>query len=110
MEEAAMMNITPQMLQAGATSCYQTAQEVNTELASLRSYVEELAGQWLGVSSLAYQNLMSDYDRYGKMLNDALTQIGDGLLNNMHNYTTTEATIESGLAAVNGAIPGARLG
>ena len=104
------INITPQMLADGAKSCSDTAGEVSSELATLRSYVEELAGQWLGVASTAYQNLMGDYDRYGQMMTDALNGIADGLRGNFHNYTTTEATIETGLAAVHGSIPGARLG
>jgi WXG100 family type VII secretion target len=105
-----MVNITPQMLQTGATSCNQTAHEVTAELASMRSQVEVLAGQWLGVSSTAYQTLMADYDRYGRLLNDTLIEIGEGLVRNMNNYTTTESTVETRYHNINADLPPARLG
>jgi len=107
---AVPVNITPQMLMDGNKSCTGTAGEIDGELAGLRAYVSDLAGEWLGVSSLQYVNLMADYDRYGRMLHDALTGIADGLLGNFHNYTTTESTNEAQLVMVNGSIPGANLG
>jgi hypothetical protein len=58
---------------------------------------------------MQYQNLMNDFDKYGQMLNDSLNGIADGLTGNYHNYTTTEAAIESQLREVNGVIPGANL-
>lgn len=104
------VDITPQMLMDGRTSCISTADQIAQELASLRNYVSELAAQWLGVSSQQYVNLMADYNSYGQMLHDALTGIADGLQGNFHNYTTAESTIESQLLTVNGSIPGANLG
>jgi len=104
------VNITPQMLADGHKNCVDTATNIDGELAGLRAYVADLAGQWLGVSSLQYVNLMADYDTYGRMLHDALTGIADGLQGNFHNYTTTEATNEAQLVTVNGSIPGANLG
>jgi WXG100 family type VII secretion target len=104
------IGITFQMLQEGNKACLQTASDISSELASMRSYVSELAAQWLGSSSLQYQNLMTDFEKYAQMLNDSLTGIADGLMGNYHNYTTTEAAIESQLLEVNGVIPGANLG
>jgi len=104
------IGITFQMLQDGNKACLDTVHEIDGELASMRAYVSELAAEWLGASSMQYQNLMTDFDKYGQMLNDSLNGIADGLLGNYHNYTTTEAAIESQLKQVNGVIPGANLG
>ncbi len=103
------IGITFQMLQDGNKSCLDAKQEIDSELASMRAYVSELAAQWLGASSQQYQNLMTDFDKYGQMLNDSLQGIADGLMGNFHNYTTTEAAIESQMKEVNGVIPGAHL-
>jgi WXG100 family type VII secretion target len=103
------INITPQMLADANKNCTTTAGNIDHQLAGLRSYVSDLAGQWLGVSSQQYQSMMTDYDTYGRMLHDALTGIADGLQGNFHNYTTTETSNEATLVAVNGSIPGANL-
>ncbi|WP_433534611.1 WXG100 family type VII secretion target [Micromonospora sp. CA-249363] len=103
------IGITFQMLQEGNKACLQTVTDVSGELASMRSYVSDLAAQWLGASSKQYQNLMNDFDRYGQMLNDSLTGIADGLQGNFHNYTTTEAAVESQFKDVNEALPQANL-
>lgn len=104
------IDITPQMLNDGATSCTNTAEQIDGELASLRSYVVGLGEQWLGVSSVQFQNLMADYDRYGRMLHEALTGIAGGLRGNFHNYASTESTNEATMVSVNGTIPGINLG
>jgi len=103
------IDITFQMLQDGNKACTDAVTEIDGELASMRAYVSELAAQWLGASSTQYTNLMTDFDKYGQMLNDSLNGIADGLMGNYHNYTTTESSIESTLLAVNGVIPGANL-
>jgi WXG100 family type VII secretion target len=104
------IGITFQMLQDGNKACTQAVSDIDGELASMRAYVSELAADWLGASSMQYQNLMTDFDKYGQMLNDSLNGIADGLLGNYHNYTTTESAIESTMKTVNGVIPGANLG
>jgi len=104
------IGITFQMLQDGNKACLDAVHEIDGELASMRAYVSELAAEWLGASSMQYQNLMTDFDKYGQMLNDSLNGIADGLMGNYHNYTTTEAAIESQMKQVNGVIPGANLG
>jgi WXG100 family type VII secretion target len=104
------IGITFQMLQDGNKACTDAIRDVDSELAAMRANVSDLAAQWLGASSMQYQNLMADFDKYGRMLNDSLQGIADGLQGNYHNYTTTEASIESTLVQVNGVIPGANLG
>jgi WXG100 family type VII secretion target len=104
------ISITFQMLQDGNKACTDTIKDVDDTLGRMRADVSELAGQWLGASSVQYQNLMTDFDKYGQMLNDSLQGIADGLMGNYHNYTTTEVAIEQSLLQVNGVIPGANLG
>lgn len=103
------IGITFQALQDGNKACLDAVSEIDGELASMRAYVSELAAQWLGASSMQYQNLMTDFDKYGQMLNDSLNGIADGLMGNYGNYTTTELSIESTMKSVNGVIPGANL-
>jgi WXG100 family type VII secretion target len=102
--------ITFEMLQIGNKACIDTVSEIDSDLTSMRAYVSELAAQWLGASSMQYQNLMADFDKYGQMLNDSLNGIADGLMGNYHNYTTTELAVEATMKQVNGVIPGANLG
>lgn len=104
------IGITFQMLQDGNKACLDTVSDIDSELASMRAYVSELAAQWLGASSMQYQNLMTDFDKYGQMLNDSLNGIANGLLFNYGNYTTTEKSVEATMKTVNGVIPGANLG
>ncbi|WP_432990760.1 WXG100 family type VII secretion target [Dactylosporangium sp. CA-233914] len=102
---ASTIHITPQMLLDGAQSCTDTAGHVTSELGALRRYVEGLAAYWLGNGSAAYQSLMEDYDRQGRLMNDALIGIADGLKGNFHNYTTTEAEVMTGAPKITGGAP-----
>ena len=103
------VNVTPEMVQAAAGSCDNTAQDIDVKLAALKSYVQNLHGIWGGVSADQWSALMNDFDIYGRMLHDALTDIGQGLRGNARNYVDSEFANIAALQAVNGDIPGARL-
>jgi uncharacterized protein YukE len=62
---------------------------------------------WQGVASGTFQVLMHDFDVFAEMLNQALTDIAQGLNGNYVNYASTEEEIVKGLRSVNGSIPGA---
>ncbi|MFE9191943.1 WXG100 family type VII secretion target [Micromonospora sp. NPDC007208] len=103
------VQVTPQMVTEAAASCDSTNAEIDAELASLRSFVVNLQAQWHGVASDQFNALMTDFDIYGKMLHNALSDIGSGLRGNAVNYVDTEISNINSLVAVNGDIPGARL-
>lgn len=99
--------VTPEMLSAASTACTNTAGQISAQLAVLRNYVVNLEGQWHGVAANTFSELMSDYDVYTRMMNDALTDIGSGLAGNAVNYTEAEQQNINSLQPVNGqAVPG----
>ncbi len=81
---------TPQDISQAAASCDSTAQEIQGQLASLKSYVVGLEAWWGGIAANTFQELMALYDTYSAMLNQALTDIGSGLRGNFVNYTDSE--------------------
>ncbi|GLZ01020.1 WXG100 family type VII secretion target [Actinoplanes sp. NBRC 103695] len=103
------VNVTPEMVTAAAGSCDTTAQQIDGELAALKTYVENLHTIWGGVSADQWAILMADFDVFGRMLHNSLTDIGQGLRGNAVNYVDTELANIAQLKAVDGDIPGARL-
>ncbi|MFI5935017.1 WXG100 family type VII secretion target [Actinoplanes sp. NPDC051494] len=101
--------VTPEMVASAAGSCDSTALEIEGELANLKAYVVQLQAVWHGVASGQFDILMHDFDVFGRMLHDALTDIGSGLRGNFHNYVDAEQANINSLIAVNGDIPGANL-
>lgn len=103
------LQVTPEYVSSAATNCTNTAGNIDQALATLKGYVLNLQGVWHGVASQTFGNLMTDYDIYGRMLHDALVDIGSGLQGNFVNYEQTETANINSLVAVNGSIPGANL-
>ena len=68
----------------------QVAGDLVGELGTLRTYVYELGGLWLGVASIAFGDLMRTYDDLTTKLTNALTHISTGLQRNAVNYGQTE--------------------
>ncbi len=99
--------VTPADVVAAATSCDNTAAELQTQLAELKSYVVSLEEEWRGIAAQTFTALMADYDVYSNMLQNALTDIGSGLRGNYVNYDDTENQNIRNLQQVNGQIPGA---
>src|SRR5215472_1865544 len=81
---------TPHDIASAAASCNSTAGEIQGQLAEIRSYVVNLEAWWEGIAHDTFQELMTLYDTYAAMLNQALTDIGSGLQGNYVNYTDTE--------------------
>jgi WXG100 family type VII secretion target len=101
--------VTPEYIQNAATSCDNTANEIQTQLATLRNYVVNLETAYQGVAATTFQALMTDYDNFARMLHNALVDIGSGLRGNFANYTDSESQNIANLAPIQGSIPGARL-
>jgi WXG100 family type VII secretion target len=103
------LTVTPEQVSAAAGNCHTTADNIRQELAALKGYVQDMQSQWHGVASQTFGNLMTDYDIYGRMLENALDDIGSGLQGNAVNYEGTETANIHSLISVNGSIPGANL-
>jgi len=99
--------VTPDEVFSAAAAANSTAENVAEQLAGIKGYVLSFEGAWQGIAANTFQALMHDYDVYGTMLNQSLTDIARGLHGNYVNYTETEAENLRGLQAVNGSIPGA---
>ncbi|GAA3514211.1 hypothetical protein GCM10022220_62100 [Actinocatenispora rupis] len=94
--------VTPGALHTASVNCTTTADEVWQQLAALRTYVVALEGQWNGMAQDTFQALMTDYDVYSRMLNDALRDISLGLQGNQVNYVDTEQQNINNLKPIEG--------
>ncbi|MFG1607862.1 WXG100 family type VII secretion target [Actinoplanes sp. NPDC049265] len=103
------IEVTPQMITAGANDCRTTAGDIDQALAKLKTYVMDVQARWHGIASDQFDQLMHDFDVYGRMLHDSLTDIGQGLDHNARNYVESELANIKDLVAVNNDIPGARI-
>jgi WXG100 family type VII secretion target len=83
---------TPDQIDDVGTKCINTSTDLNGELATLRGYVAELGAAWFGVASVAFANLMLEYDTKAQQLTAALADIGNGLHLNAANYRLGEQT------------------
>lgn len=99
--------VTAAEVRAAALSAHNIAEEVDTELNSLRTYIEDVQETWHGVASNTFGVLMTDFNAFGAMLVNALKDISSGLNGNYVNYTGTEDVNNANLKTVNGQIPGA---
>jgi WXG100 family type VII secretion target len=99
--------VTPQDIAFAATSVDNMAGTIADQLATIRSYVSELEAAWKGIAASTFSSLMTDYDVFAQMLNQALTDIAGGLKGNYANYSRSEAQNISNLKTVGGSIPGA---
>lgn len=99
--------VTPADIAAAATSCTNTASQIDEQLSTLKSYVVNLESEWKGIAANTFTSLMTDYDTYAIMLHNALTDIASGLQGNYVNYTDAEQTNLNNLQTVNGSLPGA---
>ncbi|HEY4022041.1 MAG TPA: WXG100 family type VII secretion target [Pseudonocardiaceae bacterium] len=88
-----------------ATRCDATAEEIQSQLAHLRSFVQDLETQWKGVASVDWVALMDDYNIYANMLHQSLTGIGQGLRGNAVNYAASEESALANVRQVHGALP-----
>jgi len=97
--------VTPEYLTQAATSTDNTAAEIDTVLAQIRSFVINLEASWQGVAQQTFQTLMAEYDIYAKMLHDSLTDIASGLRGNYVNYTQSEETNIRNLTSLDASLP-----
>jgi WXG100 family type VII secretion target len=101
--------VTPEYVANAARSCFTTADSISAKLVALKSYVITLEGLWLGIASQTFSALMTDWDVFAKILNDALKDTGNGLNGNFVNYVDTENANIGNLVSINNDLPGAYL-
>jgi WXG100 family type VII secretion target len=92
--------VTPDDVSGAASYIQGQAEEIDTKIASLRTYVAGLDQYWQGSAHQAFETLMSDYHVYATMLHNALADISQGLRGNYVNYADGEAANLSNIAKV----------
>lgn len=102
--------VTPEYLSQASAACTNTAQDVQDQLAALKSYVVNLENEWQGIAAGTFQNLMAEYDLCAASLNQALTGIASGLQGNWGNYTENEQTNLKNISAIQAGLPSPKLG
>lgn len=99
----------PEMISTAAASCDSVASDVDGQLAGLKSYIVGLEAWWQGIAQTTFQELMQEYDTYGQMLHNALTDIASGLRGNYVNYTETEQQNVTTINNIQNTLQGAKL-
>jgi WXG100 family type VII secretion target len=102
--------VTPEDVANAATSCTNTAGEVQEQLASLRTYVVGVEDWWQGIAAGTFQSLMVEYDACAASLNNALTGIANGLRGNWSNYTENEQANTTNINNIQAGLPPQNLG
>lgn len=97
--------VTPEYLVNAASSTDKTANEIDDQLAQIKSYVVSLESVWQGVAQQQFNTLMQEYDIYARMLHSALTDIASGLRGNYVNYRDSEESNVNNLRALGEDIP-----
>lgn len=101
--------VTPEYLQQAVTDTNSTANDVANELSQLQTFIVSLEDVWGGMAHDQFQTLMADFNLYGKMLHDALTDIASGLQGNYVNYVDSEMANLKSLSALGEEVPGMSL-
>ncbi len=97
--------VTPEYIAQAAVNAHNTASLIESELATLRVYVEQMGASWLGVASSTFQAMMTNYNAYARMLHDSLDAIGSGLQYNFVNYVNMEQENIAQLVPIAGELP-----
>ena len=100
--------VTPEDLSAAASYVDVRASDIEAKIAALGAYVNGLDVYWQGPAHGAFETLMSDYNIYATMLQNALTDIASGLRGNYVNYSSAEASNLNNIVKVN--LPAAKFG
>ncbi|GAA0370676.1 WXG100 family type VII secretion target [Actinoallomurus spadix] len=99
-------HVTPEYLATAASDTSNTAEQISTQLAELKTYVNSLEAVWKGIAHNRFVSLMAEYDILANMLHDALTGISSGLQGNYVNYKDSEQQNITNLGNIEAAMPG----
>lgn len=93
--------VTPTYIMGAAANCRTTADEVYSELNTLRSYVDGLGATWLGVTATKFQTLMEELRTDALQIHEALEGIAGILESNAANYIAAEEGNAAGIPTLN---------
>lgn len=82
--------VTLDDLQAASVFVQNRATTINEQIAALGNYAQGLEAFWQGPAQGAFEALMVDYRTNATMLDNALTDIAQGLRGNFVNYEGAE--------------------
>ena len=99
-------NVTPEYVQKASVDYFNVSNDVWTQLMALKQFVMGLGAQWLGVSSVQFNELMNNFQVYSQTLHDALIDISEGLRGNYATYVDTEQDNLGNLVAIDGGLGG----
>jgi WXG100 family type VII secretion target len=102
--------VTPEDVSNAAQSCTTTTEEVSAQLSQLRQYVVGMEDWWQGIASDTFQLLMTEYDTYSTMLQNALSDIASGLNGNYVNYANSEQANLKSISGIQAQLGSANLG
>ncbi|MFF9490432.1 WXG100 family type VII secretion target [Streptomyces sp. NPDC014676] len=105
--DGVLYSTTPGELVDKARDITATQASVQAELSALQNYVRGLAPAWGGVASMAFQQLMQEWDTHAAKLQEALLGIAHGLQSTADNYMQGEHANLTNLNNIN--LPPARL-
>lgn len=94
---------TAEMAQAGR-HVLTVNQEVQSELAGLRSSLGPLAGAWQGQASATFTQLMARWDQDARSLSGALEAIGTAIQGSAAAYQQQEDQQAEGMSAIRSAL------
>ncbi|MCW2631913.1 MAG: hypothetical protein JWR88_875 [Pseudonocardia sp.] len=94
---------TDDMHRAGQ-QVFSVNEQVQGDLAALRSQLAPLAGAWRGEASTAFQALMARWDTDARALNEALRGIGEAIRSSGQSYAQQEEQNASQLGNIRSAL------
>lgn len=104
-----MYKVTASELLSAASTCRSTNQEIQAQIARMRSLIDQIEAIYHGPASTQLQALSQQWKGDADQLNLVLSTIADGLTSNANNYVAGEDSASRSLVAVGAALPPARL-
>lgn len=101
---AAGFGTTPEEMQRASQHVGQVNEQVQSQLATLRSQLGPLAGAWRGEASTAFQGLMARWDTDARTLNQALLGIGEAIRSSGGAYLAADQEHAQGMSTIRGAL------
>jgi 6 kDa early secretory antigenic target len=108
MVEAMQFTVTAAELLNAATTCRNTNEQIQAQVAQMQNYVLGLMGSYQGTAAIALQQLSEQWGADAKQLNFVLSTIADGLTGNAHNYVLSETANTTNLTSIGSGLPAPR--
>ncbi|SRR5579875_735101 len=96
MASAGAFRITPEELQATASSIRSAAAQIEATLGQIKGQVDATTGFWQGAAQANFNELMLRWNRDSQDLHQVLMQIAQNMSTAASNYAETEAGVARG--------------